>query len=98
MGFELPRTRAVRRGAHLFYNDGESSYVAGQVVFDEPELAPPPPPPVPATIDKLGIAEPAMAPALPPSPPPLVPAHHNATAAANHHPVARPPRTGEEEA
>ena len=43
-GFELPRTRAARRGALPFYDEGESSYVADQVVYNEPELAPPPPP------------------------------------------------------
>jgi len=80
-GFELPRTRAARRGALPFYDEGESSYVADEIVFDEPELAPPPPPQELAAVDELGIAEPAMAPPLPIPPPPLVPADRNATAA-----------------
>jgi len=88
-GFELPRTRAARRGALPFYDEGESSYVADEVVFDEPELAPPPPPQAPAAVDELGIAEPAMAPPLPIPPPPPVPARRNATAAANRRPGLR---------
>ncbi|KAG2636309.1 hypothetical protein PVAP13_2NG444903 [Panicum virgatum] len=88
-GFELPRTRAARRGALPFYDEGESSYVADEVVFDEPELAPPPAPQAPAAVDELGIAEPAMAPPLPILPPPPVPACRNATAAANRRPGLR---------
>jgi hypothetical protein len=88
-GFELLRTRAARRGALPFYDEGESSYVADKVVFDEPELAPPPPPQAPAAVDELGIAEPAMAPPLPIPPPPPVPARRNATAAANRRPGLR---------
>ena len=112
-GFELPRTRDARRGALPFYDEGESSYVADEVVFDEPELAPPPAPQAPAAVDELGIAEPAMAPPLPIPPPPLVPADRNATAAGlrrfiptGHVPAGatsrglegRPPRSGEGEA
>ena len=112
-GFELPRTRAARRGALPFYDEGESSYVADEVVFDEPELAPPPPPQAPAAVDELGIAEPAMAPPLPIPPPPPVPADRNATAAGLRRFIptgyvpagatsrgleGRPPRSGEGEA
>ena len=111
-GFELPRTRAARRGALPFYDEGES-YVTDEVVFDEPELAPPPPPQAPAAVDELGIAEPAMAPPLPIPPPPPVPARRKATAAANRRPglhgffptgaslrgpEACPPRSGKGEA
>ncbi|KAG2651278.1 hypothetical protein PVAP13_1NG276719 [Panicum virgatum] len=61
-GFELPRTMAARRGALPFYNNGVSSSMAAQVVFDEPTLSPPPQPLAPAVVDELGIVEPAMPP------------------------------------
>ncbi|KAG2611250.1 hypothetical protein PVAP13_4KG134305 [Panicum virgatum] len=69
--FELPRTRAVHRGALPFYDEGESSYVADQVVFSEPELAPPPPPQAPAVVDELGHG--AFAPNPAPTPGPGAP-------------------------
>ena len=81
-GFELPRTMAARRGALPFYNNGVSSSMAAQVVFDEPTLSPPPQPPAPAVVDELGIIEPAMV------PPPLPPLRS---------PKPRPSRSGEGE-
>jgi len=111
-GLRAPAHQGRAPGALPFYDEGES-YVTDEVVFDEPELAPPPPPQELAAVDELGIAEPAMAPPLPIPPPPLVPADRNATAAGlrrfiptGHVPAGatsrglegRPPRSGEGEA